>query len=83
MKKYQPLHDFLVREGRDRFVLSFTEIEMIIGAQLPPSARHRDYPWWINDPQQHTQAQAWLDAGYMADVNWVTKHVVFRRVEQA
>jgi hypothetical protein len=57
---YTSLRDHLVRAtGPVR--LSFSDIEAVVG-QLPASAReHR--PWWAND-KTHSQASAWLEAGY-------------------
>jgi hypothetical protein len=57
---YTPLRDHLAcATGAVR--LSFSDIEAVVG-QFPTSVRkHR--PWWAND-KTHSQASAWLDAGY-------------------
>ena len=45
-------------------MLTFSEIEAIIGRPLPQSAKeHR--AWWANNPL-HSQGRAWLNAGRKA-----------------
>jgi len=80
MSKYDALGDYLKRQGRDRVPMTFAEIEKIIGAKLPPSAReHR--PWWGNNDANHVNAKAWLDAGFESEqVDMVGRKLVFRRV---
>jgi len=70
MSKYEPLENYLQNKigSKDKINLSFKEIENIIGAQLPASAKqHR--PWWGNqkDNKNRPQARAWLSAGYLVD----------------
>ena len=62
--KYQPLHDYLLKEKRADFVLSFEEIEDILGFALPRSAHRAE--WWDDDTPHHprAQAQAIRGAGY-------------------
>ena len=79
MSKYEPLTDFLRTHRGDTCSLGFLDIERIIGSSLPASAReHRS--WWGND-RTHTQARAWMQAGYGAkpDSRRI-EPVVFRRV---
>lgn len=62
--KYFPLAESLLTEpdSRSRVELQFGEIESMLGAALPASARkHR--AWWANDVT-HVQALAWLGAGW-------------------
>ncbi len=47
--------------GKDRLDLSFEQIEQILGAPLPPSAR-KHQAWWSNTG--HAHARAWKDAGF-------------------
>ena len=79
MSKYEPLADYLRAHGGDACSLSFLDIERIIGCSLPASAReHRS--WWGND-RTHTQARAWMQAGFGADpAPRRIEPVVFRRV---
>jgi CBS domain-containing protein len=68
--RYDPLRDWLARQAQHetRIAVSFQQIEELLGAELPPSARqHRS--WWSNDPGSHSQALAWLEVG------WEIEHV--------
>lgn len=61
--KYGPIHDFLVASERTERLMSFVEIERIIGCRLPASARK--YPaWWANDATPSRQSWAWLSGGW-------------------
>lgn len=80
MLKYAPLHQHLANSKSGVLSLTFSEIEKIIGAKLPPSAfKYRE--WWANDfIGRHTQAHAWGYAGYkVAHVDFANTYVVFRR----
>lgn len=61
--KYHPLFEHLLFSGQGRLSMSFAEIEAALGARLPPSARSRE-EWWSNSPNGHSQARAWMRAGY-------------------
>ncbi len=63
--KYYPLYEYLRPLGQDEPIrLAFGEIEAIIGAPLPPSARG-SRAWWANSATP--QGQAWLEAGWLVD----------------
>ncbi len=81
--KYEPLAHYLSRSAQDVAVLEFAEIERIIGAQLPTSARK--YPaWWSNRGDGHLNAQAWLRAGFKSEqLDLEHARVAFRRVTAA
>lgn len=75
--KYQPLREWLAERSED-VELSFAEIETILGDSLPASAR-RHSAWWSND-RTHSQALAWLEAGYAVEaVRMTAEHVRFGR----
>ncbi len=61
--KYFGLHDFLRRCSKDQVVLSFAEIERLLGTPLPPSAR-AGRAFWSNRGRGALQAAAWMEAGY-------------------
>jgi hypothetical protein len=61
--KYHPLFEHLLFSGQGRLSMTFSEIESVIGAPLPPSARRRE-EWWSNSPSGHSQARAWMRASY-------------------
>lgn len=67
MAKYEPLRRYLRQRRGAPIVLSFADIERIIGAMLPNAAR--EAAWWTNQPaaiRGFVQCQAWLEAGYHA-----------------
>lgn len=79
--KYEPLQKWLIAQGKNNSLvqLSFQQIEEIIGEALPDSA-YTYQAWWAND-KTHSQAIAWLEAGWEVDsFNLSTKQVTFRRV---
>lgn len=68
--KYEPLEIYLQNQpgAKKEVSLSFREIEEIIGASLPVSARTYQ-AWWANqkDVSTRSQAKAWLSAGFAVD----------------
>jgi hypothetical protein len=64
MRKYAALHTHLNKRNGRPEMLSFEDIEAIIGRQLPQSAtKHRSF--WANDNEgYHSHARAWMGAGY-------------------
>jgi hypothetical protein len=63
MRKYQPLRDYLMARGGEPLAISFDELERVTGISLPYAARHHRQ-WWANGTNAHTQASAWMAAGY-------------------
>ena len=64
MSKYDRLAAFLTQCGQDTVMLTFSQMEQILGFKLPASAQnHRE--WWGNGG--HSQANAWLSVGYKVD----------------
>jgi hypothetical protein len=63
--KYHPLFEHLLFSGHGHIRMTFSEIEEVLGASLPPSARRRE-EWWGNSPSGHSQARAWMRANYRA-----------------
>ncbi len=64
MAKYDPLAKFLGDSARTEgtSILSFAQVEDLMGKALPNSAR-RYRSWWGNDGY-HVQAVAWQAAGW-------------------
>ena len=63
--KYAPLYRCLSIKTGSRWQVSFAELEMILGFDLPDSARlYR--PWWSNQKRNagHSHALAWQAAGW-------------------
>jgi hypothetical protein len=81
MSVYDPLRAKLdsVRGQTVRF--TFSEIEALLGRPLPASA-HKFSAWWGNESPRkagHTQARAWLLAGFEARVSLKQRAVDFHR----
>lgn len=65
-------------QGQGLCVLSFDEIEALVGP-LPPGAAHKK-SWWIG--KQSPQATAWRNAGWAVDtVGFAARKVAFRRLK--
>lgn len=83
MGKYTPLTEYLRGSDGAEVSLSFREIERIIGAALPDSAR-KHQAWWANSrtADSHTWAHEWLAAGWLrGELDLAAETVVFRRLE--
>jgi hypothetical protein len=75
--KYFPLYEYLRLCERVPLILTFKEIETILGKSLPRSAR-RSTAFWSNRASGGLQAKAWLDAGYhVVDVDFQNQTVTF------
>ncbi|QYG93439.1 GIY-YIG nuclease family protein [Iamia sp. SCSIO 61187] len=60
MGKYDPLHDHLLACNEPVLQMRFTDIERLLGDDLPASAR-RHPAWWANETvEAHIHARAWL-----------------------
>jgi hypothetical protein len=78
---YDALRDHLKKQTLPEFVLSFEQIEAIIGAALPRAAHRAS--WWetLRSPQERMpQREACLAAGYIATRLSDGKHVRFARM---
>ena len=74
--KYDKIHDFLVKQEGDEIELTFKQVERIVGAKLPRSAR-QGASFWGND-FSHSQARAWMSAAWRTrDVSVGQEHVTF------
>src|SRR5205823_508987 len=78
MPNYQRLANHLARQTISPINCTFAQVEGVLGAPLPASARtHR--PWWAND-RTHTHARAWLDTGWQTQsVDMARESVTFVR----
>ena len=79
--KYMPLTIYLSRKAKwKRWIrLQFSEIEGIIGNDLPASA-HKNSEWWTNSASVH--AKAWQSIGWsIKEANIKEKIVTFTRPE--
>ena len=79
--KYGRLCEHLRALQETEWRASFAEIEEVLGLDLPASARSRA-AWWSNGG--HSQARAWLDAGFRtSELDISRRTVLFRRVVAA
>lgn len=77
--KYWPLFNHLQQSGQDEVTLSFSEIEQLLGHQLPGSAR-KSRAWWSNRSSGTVQAPAWMEAGYhVEELDLKGEQVTFRK----
>jgi hypothetical protein len=82
--RYAPLAIWMQGQSLElgTVILSFSEIEGILGINLPSSARqHRS--WWANDSVGHVQSQQWLDSGWRVSyLNLTEQRVTFARIQE-
>jgi len=79
--EYELLHKYLRDRYANRVVLTFAEIEDLLGFSLPVPARDR-IGWWDGGDfatAPSTQSFAWTLAGRTATVNLPAEVVVFER----
>lgn len=76
--KYFPLENYL---NQVSITLTYSEMEEILGFELPKTAYRREQ-WWENNTMNHTQANSWLNAGWKVervnlgiDVTFVRQHL--------
>ena len=82
MNDYDALRDYLKQQRLPEFVLSFDQIEAIVGASLPRAAQRAS--WWetLRSPQEKMpQREACLAGGYIATRQADVKSVRFKRVK--
>jgi hypothetical protein len=78
--EYRSLHSYLEHRHAAVVVLTFEQIESLMGVALPaPAATERD--WWTDAAvQTNRHSEAWLDAGRTAAPNLSARTVTFERV---
>lgn len=82
MAAYRPLQVYLKGRFADTVVLTFGEIDDLLGFALPEAAlRHEE--WWTDetaDDGGSPPSRAWTQAGRTAKPNLFARTVVFERV---
>jgi hypothetical protein len=78
---YHLLFVYLRDRFANRVVLTFAEIEDLVGFHLPDEAR-LDRLWWEPAPNRvrSSQSEAWILANRTASVNLSARRVVFDRI---
>ena len=80
--EYRALHKYLAERYADIVVLTFAQMEDLLGFALPPSARVQP-EWWADGDEAVTrsaQARAWTLAERTATPNLTARTVMFERV---
>ena len=81
--KYKLLYQYLENRYANTVVLTFAQIEDLLGFTLPDSARvHQE--WWANKDPSGTlqpQARSWTLASRTATPNLQAQTVVFERAQ--
>jgi hypothetical protein len=81
--KYEALYQYLEKRYASSVVLTFAQIEDLLGFPLADSARV-DPDWWSNDDPRDprlAQSMAWTRASRMATVNLGAQTVLFERIQ--
>lgn len=77
---YRALHAYLKGRYADTVVLTFAEIEDLLGFALPQPARV-EAGWWANgDDNPSPQSRVWTQASRRATPNLFARTVAFERV---
>jgi hypothetical protein len=79
--KYLSLYDYLKNRYANTVVLTFAEIEDLLGFTLPEPARSQQ-DWWTNADANTVltaHSQSWTLASRTARVNLIAQTVVFER----
>ena len=78
--EYRLLYKYLHDRYADRVVLTFGEIESLIGFALPAAA-FVDLGWWLagTTGERTPQSDAWMSAERTAKVNLSARNVHFER----
>jgi hypothetical protein len=79
---YQSLYRYLENRFADTVVLTFAQVESLLGFALPDLARvHAD--WWASpegDAVPSSQSRSWIEASRTATPNLRAQSVTFERV---
>lgn len=81
MSAYAPLESYLAHKSEASIVMTYAEIEALLGRKLPPTAYgdHRRQ-WWANT-ETHSQALAWLRAKRRTKLDSTVDRVTFVRAQ--
>ena len=77
-REYRALHTYLEHRYASVVVLTFDQIESLLGFALPTSAR-TDREWWTNMVQTQRHSAAWTGAGRTAAPNLGAGTITFER----
>ncbi len=77
--EYLPLHKYLAGRYADALVLTFAQMEDLLGFPLPGVA-HAEASWWANDEATSLHSRAWTQAARRATPNLGAAIVLFERL---
>ena len=80
--EYQSLYRYLENRFADTVVLTFAQVESLLGFTLPGPARLRP-DWWAGpeaDAVPSSQSRSWIEASRTATPNLRAQSVTFERV---
>ena len=77
-REYRGLYTYLEHRYASVVVLTFEQIEALIGFALPAAAR-TDREWWADSAQPQRQWAAWTEAGRTAAPNLPARIITFER----
>jgi CBS domain-containing protein len=78
--RYAALASWLAGQKAEQILITFEEIEEVIGSALPDSALQLR-AWWANDRVGHTHSTLWLEAGWkVAYVDLGAGQVIFAKI---
>jgi hypothetical protein len=78
--RYLSLHTYLDRRYATTVVLTFEQVEALLGFALPDSARTEPDWWTAAAPHADWHSDAWTVAGRTATPNLPARTVTFERV---
>jgi hypothetical protein len=76
--EYRPLYTYLEHRYASIAVLTFEQIEALLGFALPAPAR-TERGWWTDAVHAQRHCAAWTGAGRTATPNLPARHVTFER----
>lgn len=78
--RYDPLSEHLSTFTGQSVTLTYDEIEALLGRKLPPTAYGQSWRQWWANTETHSQALAWLRAGWrVSRPDLANRRVEFRR----
>lgn len=77
-EKLFPLQRYLTNLDAPRILLSFQQIEVILGESLPLAAYHYQ-AWWVNSRMVGFHAANWLESGFEVSEVRLGDYVEFRK----
>jgi hypothetical protein len=78
-REYLPLYQYLEHRYASLVVLTFEQIESLLGFALPAAAA-TNRAWWTGDIVTDPQTETWRGTGRLATPNLLARNVAFERL---